>query len=118
VAERRCVRRFLDLLEEAFDDLRQVWLFGSFARGDAWGPHMPMNSDIDLLVVTVREVTAEAREALVNETYPLYLECGRQISPQFWSAAKFDDPPTETARTFKEQLLREGAVLVPAARRR
>jgi hypothetical protein len=25
----------------------------------------------------------ETAEQLVNETYPLYLECGRQIGPQF-----------------------------------
>ncbi len=108
------MQRFLDLLEHTFgNNLRQVWLFGSFARGDPWSPHMPMNSDIDILVVTVQEVPPDVRDSLLNETYPLYLECSRQVSPQFWSAAKFDDPHTETARSFKERLVVEGKRLYP-----
>jgi predicted nucleotidyltransferase len=113
-AERACVQRFLELLHGTFtNDLREVWLFGSFARGDPWRPSMQMNSDIDLLVVTMQEVPADVRERLLNETDPLYLECGRQLSPQFWSAAKFDDPRTEITRSFKDRLLREGKSLYP-----
>jgi hypothetical protein len=58
-------------------------------------------------------VKPEQRETLLNETYPLYLECGRQISVQFWSSAKFDGPPSETARSFKAVVLAEGKRLVP-----
>jgi len=87
--ERSCAERYLSLLGNALgENLRVVWLFGSFARGDMWPAHMPMNSDIDLLVITESEVSSQTQEALLNETYPLYLECGRQISPQFWSARK------------------------------
>jgi hypothetical protein len=72
-----------------------------------------MNSDIDLLVLTSSDVGPEGREALLNETYPLYLECGRQISPQFWSIARFDDPPSEAARSFKGIVLGEGKRIFP-----
>src|SRR5207247_8571590 len=93
---RSCAERYLSLLGNALgENLRVVWLFGSFARGDMWPAHMPMNSDIDLLVITESEVSSQTQEALLNETYPLYLERGRPISPQFRPARKFDRPPTE-----------------------
>jgi predicted nucleotidyltransferase len=113
--ERACVERFITVLRGACD-VREVWLFGSFARGDAWSRRMPMNSDIDLLVVTGIEPTAERREGILNETYPLYLECGRQLSPQFWTVEKLADPPTEKAKAFKQLILREGVRLFPSER--
>ena len=114
-SERSCVERFLGRLSGAFaESLREIWLFGSFARGDMWSRQAPMNSDIDLLVVTREEVSAKLREELVNDTYPLYLECGRQISPQFWSVSKFEEPPTSVAREFKERVLHEGSRILQA----
>jgi hypothetical protein len=35
------------------------------------------------LVESRGEVPEEVQEELVNGTYPLFLECGRQMSPQF-----------------------------------
>ena len=114
--ERSCVERFIGFLRSACE-LREVWLFGSFARGDAWSRRMPMNSDIDLFVMTETEPTRpERREAILNETYPLYLECGRQLSPQFWTTEKLADPPTEKAKAFKQLILREGVRLFPPDR--
>ncbi len=111
--ERSCAERYLSLLGNTLgENLRVVWLFGSFARGDMWPAHMPMNSDIDLLVITESEVSSQTREALLNETYPLYLECGRQISPQFWSARKFDQPPTEKEKALRQRVLGEGKILL------
>ena len=111
--ERSCAERYLSLLGNALgENLRVVWLFGSFARGDMWPAHMPMNSDIDLLVITESEVSSQTQEALLNETYPLYLECGRQISPQFWSARKFDQPPTEKEKALRQRVLGEGKILL------
>jgi predicted nucleotidyltransferase len=47
--ERRVLDRFIELLEaELGSDLRDVWLYGSRARGEPPGPH----SDVDLLVIT------------------------------------------------------------------
>jgi hypothetical protein len=114
--ERSCLLRYVSHLRASLGaELIEVWLFGSFARGDTWPPHMPMNSDIDLLIVTTTEIDSARRDAFVNETYPLYLESGRQISPQFWSAAKFASPPTNAALTFKQVLLAEGAIVFSAS---
>ena len=116
-SERSCLERFLDTLRSVLgSELLEVWLFGSFARGDMWGPRMPMNSDIDLLVVTAGDVMPDVRESLLNETYPLYLECGRQISTQFWSGAKFDRPTSEASVALKDRLVREGKRLLGSVR--
>ncbi|HUP02252.1 MAG TPA: nucleotidyltransferase domain-containing protein [Gemmatimonadota bacterium] len=96
------------------ESLGEIWLYGSFVRGDMWSRRSSMTSDIDLLVLTSIEINAELRDQLDNEIYPMYLECGRQISLQFWSVAKFDRPPTALAQEFKERLLQEGRLLFPA----
>jgi predicted nucleotidyltransferase len=81
-AERRCLERYVALLAERLeDDLVEVVVFGSVARGEAWPAGMPMRSDLDLAVLTRRELSAEEKDALFEPTYPLFLECGRQISP-------------------------------------
>jgi predicted nucleotidyltransferase len=78
------MERYRALLQERLGDrLVEIRLFGSAARGDMWAAHWPMHSDIDLLVVTRGVIPEEAQDELVNETYPLFLECGRQLSPQF-----------------------------------
>jgi predicted nucleotidyltransferase len=76
--------RYCALLRERLGaDLVDITLFGSAARGEMWPDHSPMHSDIDLLVITRGEIPPETQEELLNETYPLFLECGRQLSPQF-----------------------------------
>ena len=44
---------------------------------------MPIRSDLDLLVATRRVLEQEEKDALFDATLPLFLECGRQISPAF-----------------------------------
>jgi predicted nucleotidyltransferase len=111
--ERDCVRRYLRLLHDRLgDDLERVVLFGSAARGDMWGASSPMHSDIDLLVVTRAELPPEQAEALVNETYPLYLECGRQIGPQFRTSASLGGTD-DRARAFAANVARDGVELHP-----
>jgi predicted nucleotidyltransferase len=83
-AERDCVRRYVELLcGELGNELEEVWLFGSAARDEMWADFWPMRSDIDLLVVTRVEFGQEREQKLLDRTYPLYLQCGRQISPAF-----------------------------------
>jgi hypothetical protein len=82
-------------------------MFGSAARADMWPRRSPMHSDIDLLVVTREEIAAAEQEELVNETYPLYLECGRQLSPAFFGEARLADPPDERTREFLAQIAGE-----------
>jgi predicted nucleotidyltransferase len=86
--ERDCMERYCALLRERLGDLLvEIRPFGSAARGDMWAAHWPMHSDIDLLVVTRGVIPEATQEQLINETYPLFLECGRQLSPQFRDAA-------------------------------
>ena len=111
-AERDCVLRYCALLRERLGgSLLRVVLFGSAARGDMWDAGSPMHSDIDLLVVTAEPLAPETAEQLVNETYPLYLECGRQIGPQFRSAGELSQPRGERAAAFAEHLARDGVDL-------
>ena len=107
--ERSRVQRYIEIVTCRLErDLVEVWLFGSFARGDMWGKSWPMNSDIDLLILTTQLLHEEDREHLINETYPLYLECGRQLSHQFRTVAEFENPTTERGATFKERIAEEG----------
>jgi predicted nucleotidyltransferase len=107
--ERECLRRYCDLLAERLgDDLLGVRMFGSAARGDMWPESSPHHSDIDLLVVTREPVSGALAEQLLNETYPLYLECGRQLSPAFFTHARVHAPESERTRAFLAQVERDG----------
>jgi predicted nucleotidyltransferase len=83
-AERESVDRYVDIVRgELGDELEEVWLFGSAARGDMWAEFWPMRSDIDLLVVTFARLSQDCEDELLAATYELYLESGRQIAPVF-----------------------------------
>ena len=115
-AERDCLARYCRLLAERLGDrLVDVRLFGSAARGDMWGAHAPMHSDVDLLVVTTEAVAEPEAEDLLNETYPLYLECGRQLSPHFFSSAHLAAPEDERTREFLARIAGEVRVVWPPA---
>jgi predicted nucleotidyltransferase len=110
--ERDCVLRYVSLLAERLgENLLQIWLFGSAARGDMWPDFMPMHSDIDLLILSNRPVPQEVQEELVNDTYLLFLECGRQISPQFRTMAQYHSPGDERAREFVARVRSEGYLI-------
>jgi len=93
------------------EDLGAVWLFGSVARGDVWRAHMPMHSDLDLLVICTEPPSPALRDELCAATYPLFLECGRQLSPQFKSQSAFAAPGTDRERDFVGRVRREGLAL-------
>ena len=115
-AERDCVRRFLSLLVARLgDDLAEVRLFGSAARGDMWSDASGFRSDVDLLVLTREALSPELQEELINEAYPLYLECGRQIGPQWRTLAQWEDPIDERTRGFVQRVEEEGRILYRAA---
>ncbi len=104
--ERRCLERYLaQLVDRLGEDLDEVAVFGSAARGDMWPRESPMRSDVDLLVVTGSPVPAAVEQELVDATYPLFLECGRQIAPQFRTCE--DVAASELAAA----LARDGVVL-------
>ena len=110
--ERDCVLRYGSLLAERLgENLVQIWLFGSAARDDMWPDWMPMHSDIDLLILSNRTISQQGQEALLNETYPLFLECGRQIAPQFRTRTQFHAPKDDRTSDFVDQIRAEGRVI-------
>jgi hypothetical protein len=75
-----------------------------------------MHSDIDLLVVTRAAVDAAEQEQLLNETYPLYLECGRQLSPHFFSERRLAEPDDARTRDFLAGIAPEAVTVWPPPR--
>jgi predicted nucleotidyltransferase len=115
-SERDCLRRYCELLRDRLGGrLVEVRIFGSAARGDMWPPHSPMHSDIDLLVLTCRDVSDAEQEQLLNETYPLYLECGRQLSPHFFTEQQFNEPDSDLTRAFFGRVRAEGRTVWSSA---
>jgi predicted nucleotidyltransferase len=104
-AERHCVERYVAQLANALGRaLEEVVVFGSAARGDMWPRGSPMRSDIDLLVVTEAPLDTQSRTTLVDATYPLFLECGRQLGPQFRTRNELTGP-------FADDVARDGVTL-------
>ncbi len=118
-AEREIVERYLDILSGRLgQNLTKVILYGSAARGEMWSSHLPFRSDIDLLVLTHAPIPEELQQALVDATYPLFLEAGRQIAPQFWTVERFENPPADArVQEFITQVLRDGVLLYGTASR-
>jgi hypothetical protein len=100
--ERECVDRFYALLEKRLGErLLEVRLFGP---------------DIELLVVTRDDPSPTEQEELIDETYPIFLECGRQISPHFFSERKLKAPEDEGTRDFLRRMSADAVVEWPAKR--
>jgi hypothetical protein len=78
-----------------------------------WATHSPMNSDIDLLVVTTEDVPERDQAKLLNETYPLYLECGRQLSAHFFSARRLATPESKRTSEFLARIEGESVTVWP-----
>jgi predicted nucleotidyltransferase len=107
-AERSCLQRYVQLLvDELGENLAEVAVFGSVARGESWPRGIPIRSDLDLLVVTDNAVPADMAASLVDATLSLFLESGRQIGPQFKSRAELENPATEREARFLEDVARE-----------
>jgi predicted nucleotidyltransferase len=110
--EKSCLQRYLDLLVETLGrELDRVVLFGSVARGESWPAGMPIRSDLDLLVVTDSRLPADLAAALIDATLPLFLECGRQIGPQFRTAEGLAHPTDERAAGFLDEVRMDGICL-------
>ena len=106
--ERSCLSRYLDVLADNLgDNLDEVIVFGSVARGERWPDGMPIRSDLDLLVLTEKALTESVIQSLVDSTYPLFLECGRPITPQFRTREQLDRKDERSA-SFKANLARDG----------
>jgi predicted nucleotidyltransferase len=104
--------RYLDEVASALgDDLRRVVVFGSVARGESWPQGMPIRSDLDLLIVVQAPVADEHIQHLLDATFPLYLECGRQISPQFRTEEHLE-ADDERAAVFRDRVARDGVTIL------
>jgi predicted nucleotidyltransferase len=104
-------RRTLDaysahLRDRLADDLLGIWVFGSVARGESWPAGMPIRSDLDVLVVVATALEPDFEQELIDATYPLFLESGRQIGPQFRTREQLGRTPD-----FVENLRREAVEL-------
>jgi predicted nucleotidyltransferase len=113
-AERECVSVYVDRLREALGaDLREVWVFGSVARGAIWYEGIGIRSDIDLLVVTGQAPSDARKDELINLTYDLFLACGRQIAPAFVAAADLASPSAAERRAFLQSIAKEKKRIYP-----
>ena len=110
--ERACLDRYVAAVRERLGgELVGVWVFGSVARGERWPAGMPIRSDLDLLVVTRSRVGAELEQELLDATLPLFLECGRQIGPQFRTLEWLAAPPDERTAQFLAEVRRDAVAL-------
>jgi predicted nucleotidyltransferase len=107
-AERACLERYVDMLVDTLgEQLLEVSVYGSVARGEPWPVAMQIRSDLDLMVVTAGPVPKELADELVAETMPLFLECGRQLGPVFRTRDELANPKTERAAEFVRQYRRD-----------
>lgn len=83
-------------------------MFGSVARGESWPRGMPIRSDLDLLVICDTPLPEDRIEELVDATLPLFLECGRQLGPQFRTRAGLAEPK---GAAFLANVEREGITI-------
>mgnify|MGYP002396730285 CR=1 FL=1 len=105
------------LVDQLAGNLAEVWVFGSAASGDMWPDWMPMHSDIDLLFLTNQAVPQGVQEALVYETYPLFLESGHEISPQFRALRELSRPVDDRSREFATRVRTEGGRIYASEKR-
>ena len=110
--ERECLACYVEILkQELGSSLLQIWLYGPVVRGDMWSRSMPMHSDIEVLVLTSESVDDKALNRLLNATYPIYMECGRQISPIFYDIEDIKVPKNKERKAFIERVKREGQTI-------
>jgi predicted nucleotidyltransferase len=86
--DRQAIEAAVRLLHQRFPVVRVI-LYGSKARGTA-----DEESDIDLLVLTSREITWQERDAITDALFDIQLACNVVISTlvvpdQEWSAGRY-----------------------------
>jgi predicted nucleotidyltransferase len=110
--ERSCLARYVEVLEKRLGgELEEIVVFGSVARGEAWPRGMRIRSDLDLLVVTRSQVSAETEDELIHATMPLFLECGRQLGPHFRTRESLERPNDERDASFVANVERDGITI-------
>jgi predicted nucleotidyltransferase len=80
----KALNKFVSYTLESYpEDVKQIILFGSFARGEG-----RTDSDMDLLVLTQVE-NYEIRHALIGKTFDILLETGIDLSVKVTSEKEF-----------------------------
>jgi hypothetical protein len=74
---------------------------------------MPHHSDIDVLIVTATAMPEPQKERLINDTYLLFLEYGRQIDPKFRTLEQFRELARRGEHDFDAHVLEEGRRIYP-----
>jgi predicted nucleotidyltransferase len=93
-AERRTLDAYVALLRERLGErLLSIRVYGSVARGEQWWKGMSIRSDLDLFVLVSEPLEASVEQELLDATYPLFLESGRQLGPQFRTPEQFAASP-------------------------
>jgi predicted nucleotidyltransferase len=111
-AERACLGRFVAFARERLGERLVLAVpFGSAARGEMWPAGFPIHSDFDVLLVVDGPVDPADRDALVDATYPLFLECGRQISPALLPVERWEHPAAGTEAELVAAVRRDGVEL-------
>ncbi len=96
--EQRTLDAYVDTLREHLGNrLLTVRIFGSVACNESWPAGMPIRSDLDLLVLVSTSLETTEEQALIDATLPLFLESGRQISPQFRTPEQHAVSPSREA---------------------
>ena len=95
------IKAFLDGIQKERKKIREIYLFGSRARGD-----FRPDSDYDLLIVT-REKDLKLKDRIYDVVTDVSLECRRDLSLKFFSANEFDRLKAIPSR-FIQHVLSEG----------
>ena len=95
------IEAFLQGIQPERNKIRDVYLFGSRARGD----HQP-DSDYDLLIVA-KERDLALKDRIYDVATDVSLESRRDLSLKFFSAEKFDRLKAIPSR-FIRHVLTEG----------
>jgi predicted nucleotidyltransferase len=108
-AEQSCLARYVAALVETLEGrLEEIILFGSVARGESWPKGMPIRSDLDLLIITEMALEERTTRELIDATLPLFLECGRQIGPQFRTREQLENANDDHRATFLANVEQDG----------
>lgn len=95
------VKAFLKGIQNERKRIREIYLFGSRARGD----YRP-DSDYDLLIVA-KEKDFALKDRIYNAVTDVSLQSRRDLSLKFFSAAEFDRLKAIPSR-FIQYVLKEG----------
>jgi predicted nucleotidyltransferase len=90
---------FLRQIKQAVHEVEpdaELWLFGSYARGDA-----RPESDWDLLVLLDGPVDRDRKQTLRHRLFELELESGEAISARIYSHAEWQSEPRHSSSFAK-----------------